>query len=254
MNSLIALGLFAVTQVGSIIYDRFVKVELPPVGRVNWIDVLFILAMLNVFPFLLLVLPSYLILLLFAFSFASGLYYAFRPLIRQRVIIFILVAGLILTQILNPMKYLNDVIVMITVVGISVLYVQSGLRMNELALLGIGYSIYDLIIGMFTPFLSQLTLKLTNIQIAPAIIVGNFAIGAADVLLVSLYVVALKQKANIRLAAAYLILSILVVAFIFFYLLVVAPSLLANSFPLAPWITIPFLIFVGFQKINKRRS
>jgi hypothetical protein len=246
----VALGLFVATQIGALTYDRFVTVEKPPIGRINWIDALFILAVLNITPFLFLVFPSFLVLALFSISFTAGLYYALKPFVRIRPLVILVALLIIAFQIWNPTMYLNDIIVMSTVIGIAALYTQSGLKPIELVLLGVGYSVYDFTLGRYTPLIIQLTLKLGSIQIAPILIVSNFVIGAADVMLASLYVVALRRKFGIRLSAVCVLLSTFIVALIGLQLVqgeFFLPIGSSKGFPLAPWITIPFLALWGFQ-------
>jgi len=245
MSLVIALGLFAATQIGAVSYDKFVAAEVPKVGRINWIDVLVILVMLNITPFLFLLLPKFLVLLIFALAFASGLYYSLKPFIKVKPLLISLALLIIAFQIWNPTIYLNDLIVMATVIGLTTLYIQSGLKPSELVLLGVGYSVYDFTIVNYTPLITQLTLKMGSIQIVPLLLVSNFVIGAADLLLASFYAIALRRKFGVQFSSLGIVLSTLIVAFIGLYLIHVPlpfPIGSPKGFPLAPWITVPFLI------------
>jgi hypothetical protein len=252
-----ALILFTATQIVALLYDLFVVVERAPAGRVNWIDTLFILTVLNLIPFLFLVLPTFLILAVFAVSFIVGLYYAFKPFTKAKPLLVLLVFLVIGFQIWKPTTYLNDFIVMSTVVGIAALYIQGGLKPVELVLLGIGYSVYDFTLGNFTPVTFQLATKLSSVQIAPAIATSTFWIGAADVMLSSFYVVVLRRKVGIRVSVVCIALNTMTLG-ILGYLVTQAKIALPigspNGFPFAPWITIPFLALWTISSLAKRKS
>src|SRR5579859_5422994 len=128
----------------ALLYFQRVRLERPAIGVFNGRDILFLLFFIVTLPLLYLVLPSMVLTGFLILTFVCAMYIMLRPLLLARfvwlIIPLLIVANIIVTETLlgTPSGWqlywiLNSVVVLISAIGVSNLYVQGGMRLRHVA-------------------------------------------------------------------------------------------------------------------------
>lgn len=157
------------------LYYRRYAMTRPPIGVFNLGDVAIMMASIILVPFLYLVLPIWMLASLLVLASISLLYFAWEPVLRSAWTIWlvtILLAGAdLLTALVSKMNpwffAINNVVIVISVVGVTNLWAQSGMKGRHAATLGAALAIYDLIATSILPLMNNLFARLEGLPFTP---------------------------------------------------------------------------------------
>ena len=158
------------------LYFRRYAMTRPPIGVFNLGDVAIMMGMVILVPFLYLLLPIWIVASLLALASCSLLYFAWEPVLRSAWAIWlltILLAGTDLLTALIPgiapnwFFAINNAVIVISVVGVTNLWAQSGMKARDAAILGAFLAVYDLIATSLLPLMNDLFIRLEGLPFAP---------------------------------------------------------------------------------------
>ena len=211
LSSFVVLGCVACALVGSWAYFRRYQVSRPPIGVFNGRDLVIMVPLLILVPLLYLILPLWLtaaLLLLVALSILS---FTWEPLLPARWAIWPVAVTLLVvdcgaafmgTQ-QNAFFAVNDIVLLMMVVGMTNLWAQSGMKARDTALFGIILAPYDYITTVHLPLMGELLTRLSALPLAPLVAWSSAhtmpSIGLGDLLLASVFPLVMR-KAYGRLA------------------------------------------------------
>lgn len=191
--------LASVAVLSSWLYFRRWEVTRPPLGTVNLGDVAFTLVCVIMLPMFYLWFPGWLVGSLLVVITLSALWLVIEPITTMLMIRWSVAGGLVAADVTLawtagttsiPFLLVNDVVVLMIVVGISNLWAQGGLRARNMAILAGAIAIYDLLATGFLPITTDMIDRLSGMPFLPmavwpfgsALVVG---IGLGDLLLAS---------------------------------------------------------------------
>ncbi|NTU80278.1 MAG: hypothetical protein HGA45_13035 [Chloroflexales bacterium] len=175
------LAVFSVilaTLLGNWFYFRHCRIAQPPIGAINLWDVAFVLVVIVSGTYLNPILPNWLIAGLFTLCALSLLDSVAEPLIRTRWARWLLVGGLVATDIAAwigwgamsmPFLIINNLVLLASIVGIANLWAQGGMRARDLALLVSGLTLYDISATWLTTMTADLFQRLATLPFTPLI-------------------------------------------------------------------------------------
>jgi hypothetical protein len=199
-------------------YFRRVRLERPPIGTFNGRDIVILMAFIIALPFLYAAVPLYWLVGFLAVGFCSSLSIGYRPLFgRQRLWLLWLLIGLLIGgNIWTSHNLLGStagwqlwwaelsVLVILSVVSVSNLYVQGGMRLRLVAWLALAVAVYDATFVKVIPLTDKLVQELLGKPLDPSMGtrfgIDNFSIGIGDMLIFALFTVA-AYKAYGKVAA-----------------------------------------------------
>jgi hypothetical protein len=197
-----------ITCVLALLYVRHVRLERPAIGTFNGRDVSILFVFIVGLPLLYLVLPLPALLVFFVITFASALSIGLRPLLTPTLtwlIVGVLVgANIWMTRALlgsvagwQVFWVENSVIVIAAAVTVANLYVQGGMRLKHVGWFGLILAGYDAIFTFQWPVTNMLTQKFLESPLDPAIgfrlDIWNAALGMGDLLVYSMFVIAVHK-------------------------------------------------------------
>ncbi len=202
--SVVTLGSL-LTVTCALLYFQRIRLERPAIGVFNGRDIFFLLFFIVVLPLLYLVLPSMVLTGFLILTFVSAMYITLRPLLLARyvwlIIPSLIVLNVLVTETLLGTRpgwqvywILNSIVVLISVVGVSNLYVQGGMRLRHVSWFALSLGVYD---GIFA-FVFPITQKLADsfegrpLDASIGFTIGMYSgnIGIGDLLVYSLFMVA----------------------------------------------------------------
>ncbi len=178
LSSCVVLGCSACAILGGWGYFRRYQVSRSPVGVFTLTDLTLMVLFILLMPFLYLVLPLWLVAGLLGLSALSVFYFTWEPVLGARWAIWLVVlvllaadlgAALLLGTGNNGFLAVNNVVLLILIVGIANLWVQSGMKACDVALLGAFLTIYDLLVTAHWPLMSDLFTRLAGLPLTPTI-------------------------------------------------------------------------------------
>lgn len=188
LSVLLVLALSWVAMSLSWLYFRRFKVMRPPIGVFNLIDVAYMMLSIVVVPYLYLLLPVWLVALLLGAAISSVLHLVWEPVLHTGLaswlITLLLVGGDIWASIQfsagSPGFFaINNLVLVISIVGIANLWAQSGFRARDAALLGTFLAFYDLTATWLLPLTSDILARLSGLPFSPVIGWAVTGVGAA---------------------------------------------------------------------------
>ena len=197
-----ALALWILTAVTVLLgmgYFRRYPMTRPPLGVMHLGDVAFMLGAIVLIPYLYLSLPGWVVAALFAVGSLGLLQLLFEPIVPHSVrrwLPWVAAAGLVAADILlarqtgtesRSFLAVNTVVLVLTVVAVTNVWAQSGLRARDLAILGGVLVGYDLVATALLPLTDDLMTRLAGLPFTPVLVwpVGNqgwAGIGLGDLL------------------------------------------------------------------------
>lgn len=201
---------------GALAYFRRVRMERPAVGTFNGRDIVILLVVIGVLPFVYGWLPVPFVTVLLCITFASALYIGYRPLLGP-VGIWVGIGVLIGFNIWSSNHVMGSIagwqlwyseqtiVVLLTAIAVSNLYVQGGMKLRDVAWLSLGLACYDVLFASYYPLTGRLLARYITHPLTP--VVGmrfgevDYAIGLGDLLVYSLFFV-VAYKAYGKWAAA----------------------------------------------------
>jgi len=153
----------------------------PPLGVMHLGDVAIMLVAIVLLPYLYLSLPGWLVVALFAVGSLGLLQLLVEPMVHgpwRRWLPWVLAAVLVAADIIlarqagtDSLPYLavNNAVLLLTVMAVTNVWVQSGLRARDLAILGGALVVYDLVATSLLPLSSDLIARLANLPFTPVL-------------------------------------------------------------------------------------
>lgn len=176
--AIILIALSAVVLLLGWGYFRRYQLTRPPLGVVDLSDVLFIVAAIVLVPYLYLGLPELLVGTLLALSTLSAIYFLLEPAIPSRASVWAIALTLVAADVVlavwrgtadRGFLLLNDLVLILIVVGVTNLWAQGGLRARDLAILAAALTVYDAIATGWLPLTSELIERLAGLPFVPVL-------------------------------------------------------------------------------------
>jgi len=198
----------AAAVVLSWLYFRRYAMTRPPIGVFNLADIAITIGMIILVPFLYLLLPLWVVTSLLALVGISLLYFTFEPVLRFKWMVWLVTLLLASANLysalipgINPIWFpiINNLVIVISVVGIANLWAQSGMRARDAAILGAALSIYDLVATSILPLMNDLFARLDGLPFAPSLswpinTAGDWlGIGLGDLILAAVFPLVMRK-------------------------------------------------------------
>jgi hypothetical protein len=215
----------------------------PPIGVFNLSDVAIMTGMIILVPFLYLLLPLWMVASLLGLVGLSILYFTFEPVLRSTWIIWLtalLLAAVdiyaALSSTANPLWFpvINNLVIVISVVGITNLWAQSGMRARDAAILGAALAIYDLVATSILPLMNDLFARLEGLPFAPTLawpINANgdwLGIGLGDLILAAVFPLVMRKAFSRSASVTAMIIGLVTIGLL---ILTVTSGWLVGAFP-----------------------
>lgn len=199
---LIVYALFLLATLLSAAYFARLRMPQPPLGVMNLWDVALTMIVIVLIPYLHLLLPSWANTLFLSLVTAGLFLFLLEPVIAARGLRWLVVLGLVAAGVaaayLLPAggpayTAINNVLIILSVIALSNVWVQSGVSARDLVILSLAIALYDFIFTGRLPVTADMFAQLENLPFAPMIAwrVGDVwpAIGLGDTLLSAAFVV-----------------------------------------------------------------
>ena len=188
-------------------FRRFVVVR-PPLGVFNLRDIAMMLGFIILVPFLDLALPLWMVGGLLLVGGLSTLYFTWEPMLHPkwaRWLATVALVGIDLAAWLwlgktSPWWHaVNNVFVVLCVVGITNLWAQSGMKARDAAILAGALALYDLVATALLPLMGDLFIRLAKLPLTPLVAwpigsAGQWAgIGLGDLLLAAAFPLVMRK-------------------------------------------------------------
>jgi len=206
-------------------YFRHYRMTRPPIGVLNMTDVIIAVLTIILAHFLYVILPLWIAIGLFALAVLSALYYTLEPLLRVRSLallassIFVVIdigAAWIFGTKNNGFFLVNDLVILLVIIGISNLWVQSGIKVRDVVVLSLLLAIFDLLATALSPLTFTLFARLQSAPLTPALAwMSNGTIlggGLGDFLLVTVFSLSLYKAFGRTAGIINTLFSLLVIA------------------------------------------
>jgi hypothetical protein len=226
-------------------YFRRYEIQRPPIGVFNLGDVAAMIGAIVVVPYLYLALPLWLVVGIFALAISSVLYFTLEPVLRTHwaiwLVVLVLLGGDLWTEfqfgpMSTPFVVVNNTVLILAVVGITNLWVQSGMKARDVAVLGAILTIYDLVATSLLPLTSDLIARLASVPLTPVVTWGvggdTLAIGLGDLLLATVFPLVMRKAFSRSAGIAAILINVGTVAAMLAFLA------LANSKVTLPTMTV----------------
>lgn len=191
---------------GAWYYLRRADMDIPPIGVFNRRDVYVIVGLLSVLPFVYQLLPTAALVIIQALVGMTVLGFTITAIIPGRAGWAITMALVALDTVLAPsvlgpstaaFHLVNNLLVVLAVIGVSNLYVQSGLRSRDVVVFAVLLTIYDVVATNYSTVMVQLFERVVDVPFAPALLWGSgesvIGVGAGDLLVVALWSVVCEK-------------------------------------------------------------
>lgn len=211
----VAFGLSVLAVLGSAAYFRRYEVPRPPIGRVNLRDVAFLLAAIIVVPYLYLALPLVVVAGLLAVAVLSLLSMAGRPVLGGPRRAGALACAVVVADIAIALASgttspaflaVNNVVVVVFVIGAANLWAQSGMTARDATVLAAGLIAYDVVATSQLSLMDELITRLSHVPLMPFVLWhadgSALGIGFGDLVLASVFPLVMRKAFGRRAAAA----------------------------------------------------
>jgi len=200
---------------GALAYFRRVRMERPAVGTFNGRDVVILLVVIGVLPFVYGWLPVPFVTVLLCLTFASALYIGYRPLLGP-VGIWVGIGVLIGFNIWSSNHVMGTIAgwqlwyseqtiaVLLAAIAVCNLYIQGGMKLRHVAWLALGLACYDVVFASYYPLTGELLARYITHPLTP--VAGmrfgevDYAVGLGDLLTYALFFVAAYKAYGKRAA------------------------------------------------------
>ena len=201
----VVLGCVACVQVGSWAYFRRYQISSPPIGVFNVQDLAVMVLLIILVPLFYLILPLWLTGALLLLVALSILYFTWEPLLRARWAIWLATVTLLVVDSgaaflgtkQNAFFAVNNIVLLVMVVGITNLWAQSGMKARDTALLGVLLAVYDFIATVKLPLMGELVARLADLPLAPLVAWSSEntmpSIGLGDLLLAIVFPLVMRK-------------------------------------------------------------
>lgn len=208
------------------IYFRRYRLSRPPIGVMNLADVAIMVGGIVLVPYLYLLLPSVLVTALLGASIVGILYFVCEPVLRARAAVWIVVVVLAACDLgawlafgagSGPFLAVNDVLVVVAVIGVSNLWAQSGLKARDVAVLAGALTVYDFIFTTQLSLMTDLIGRLAGLPFAPLVAwsAGEgtwLSIGLGDLLLATAFPLVMRKGYGLTAGQVAMVVALALVA------------------------------------------
>ncbi len=188
-------------------YFRRYAVTRPPIGVVSLGDVAVMVVAIVLVPYLYLALPRSVVAGLLAAVMLSALGFTLEPVLRHRwavwgvalLLVGADIAATVAHRAQSPLALaVNDLVLVLAIVGVANLWAQSGLRARDASLLAAFLVAYDAVATGYQPLTGDLVRRLADLPFAPLLAWGTgdghwLAIGLGDLLLATVFPLVLRK-------------------------------------------------------------
>jgi hypothetical protein len=205
-------------------YFRRYEVMRPPIGVFNGRDVAILMAAIVLIPYLYLALPLAVVATLLVLTTVGILYFTVAPVLqRPRLVTAIVVTALAADVGIalvdgtasNTFLAVNNVVLVVVVVGVANLWAQSGMKARDATALAAGLALYDFIATSQLTLMTDLIDRLSQVPLLPFIAWragdGALGIGLGDLLLAGVFPLVMRKAFGPRAAATALAVGIAVI-------------------------------------------
>ncbi len=250
MSYLVVLVLVAITITLSWVYFLEFRINRPALGVFNLYDIIAIMGFVIITPYLYMVVPLWFVAGLIFLSSLALLYFTLENILPSRYMVWtvlLLLGGLdVAAQYIwggdNDLYLaINNLILLLLVVGLTNLWVQGGIKARDVAVLGMALALYDFIATWQLGVTSEVFGRLWQLPLTPMLAWDRasgqgLGIGLVDLLLFSLFpLVTLKAfsqlanlLANLITFGAVAIISLLPIPGMFPTMIVLGPLMAAQ--------------------------
>lgn len=204
---LVVLLCSTLALLGSWGYFGHYRLQRPPIGVFNLWDLGIMLAGIVLIPYLYLLLPTWLVVGLLGVAALSMVYFCMEPLVHRRwqswVMVLLLGASNWGAFYGNDTPRtlawsINNLLQIIVVIGIANLWVQSGMKARDMALMGGALIVYDYLFTTVLPLMNNLFQQLGHLPFAPLVAWQTatsqwVAIGLGDLLMAAVFPLVLRK-------------------------------------------------------------
>ncbi len=241
-------------------YFRRYRITRPPIGVVNLSDVTFLIVGIVLVPYLYLYLPRYLVAGLLLVGMLSALYFTAEPVLRAPWAVWLntlLLAGgdIAAAQWAGATSGLffaiNNVVLLVVVIGIANLWAQSGMKARDAAILAGALVVYDFIATSRMTLTSDLLQHLSGGPFVPQVVwlvndEGRWlAIGLGDLLLATVFPLVMHKAFGPRAAGGAMICALGAIGVL---LALAVAGVLGDGFPamvvLGPLMILQYLVWL----------
>lgn len=206
-NALVLLHVLLALLLSWYYFRRYQMIR-PPLGVFSLGDVAFMLGSIVLIPYLYLSIPPWIVATLLLVSASSLLYFVFEPVLRVHWAIWAVTLSLVLADLSAAwgigaqsltFVIVNNLIQLLSVVGIAVLWVQSGMKARDLTILALALAVYDFIFTTQLPLMGDLFHHLSGLPFAPLVVwplvdVGQWlGVGLGDLLLAAAFPLVMRK-------------------------------------------------------------
>jgi len=208
VDFLVVLAGGALAAVLSWLYFRRCAITRPPIGVLNMRDIAILMTAIAVIPYVYLELPLVVVAGVLTVTVTSVLYFTLEPVLRRGLAILGVAAvaagadiALALTQgtTSNTFLAVNNVLMVIAVVGVANLWAQSGLGAREVTALAAVLAVYDFVATSQLTLMTDLIGRLSEIPFVPFLAWDTasgdgLGVGLGDLLLLSAFPLAMRKS------------------------------------------------------------
>ncbi|MFQ6030354.1 MAG: hypothetical protein ACE5Q6_23005 [Dehalococcoidia bacterium] len=183
------------------IYFRHFPIKRPPIGVFNLLDVVLLLVAIILVPFLYLALPFWVAASILGLAVLGILYITWEPVLPARWMIWVATIALLGADVGANLLFgatsasffaMNNVVLIISVIGATNLWAQSGMKARDLAVLASGLAVYDFIATSRLTLMDDLISRLATMPLAPQVAwnVGEdfwLGVGLGDLLMATVF-------------------------------------------------------------------
>jgi hypothetical protein len=202
----VVLACVAGALLGSWAYFRRYQVSRPPIGVFNLKDIALMVVLIILLPLLYLLLPLWLAATLLLLVGLSILYFTWEPVLQARWAIWLVTLSLLAIDSAaaflfgtsqNGFFAVNNLVLLLMVLGTTNLWVQSGMKARDAAILGGLLALYDFIATSQLPLMADLVARLSGLPLAP--LVGwnsehtTLGLGLGDLLLAAVFPLVMRK-------------------------------------------------------------
>lgn len=205
---IVVLALTAATVWFAWLYFRRYTVVRPPLGVFNLRDIAIIIGFIILIPYLDLALPLGMVGGLLVIGGLGMLYFTFEPVLHRlwtRWLVILILVGADIAAWLwlgktNPWwTAINNLFVVLCVVGITNLWAQTGMKARDAAILAGAIAVYDLVATSLLPLTADLYIRLAELPLTPEVAwpIGSegqwVGIGMGDLLLAASFPLVMRK-------------------------------------------------------------
>jgi len=204
----VVMAFVAATALLSWGFYRRAAADRPPIGVVTLRDVAILLIVLVLLPYLYLNLPVAAVTTVLALGVLTAMYVTLEPALRRAWLAWTTGVGLVAADITlgvsqgvtgAPFLVINNIIMVITIVGATNLWAQSGMRARDVTVLAAGLTVYDVIATQWLSVMTDVMQRLSTAPLVPIVAWGladertALRIGLGDLLLLTVFPLVMRK-------------------------------------------------------------